>query len=128
MNSFRYGLRNRPASYANVPSGWCDLKPSTVFRHGTIAYDAPLTREQVEGYELTYIPDADEIESYKRRLRVYMNDSRHLKTLKDDLKSGDIEMDYIKIAVFYACRELFPNTFIDVDDFARALLAPEVTP
>lgn len=53
-----YGLRYRPAGYANIPDGWIisSDKPRTDYPHGSIDYPRELTAEEVEAFQLELIP------------------------------------------------------------------------
>lgn len=48
----KYGLRNRPAFYGNVPDGFIGTEPDARFQFGVVAYDTPLTEDQMYNYEL----------------------------------------------------------------------------
>lgn len=52
---YTYGLRNRPAGYAQVPPGWIieSNRKDPRFNFGTIDYPTELTPEQVYSFELT---------------------------------------------------------------------------
>lgn len=54
---WRYGLKYRPASYANIPKGWIvgSPKASRTYRHGTVDYPRELSAQEIAQADIEYL-------------------------------------------------------------------------
>ena len=90
LRRFRYGVHNRPVMFATVPRPKeYELGEHPDFRHGTVSYSTPLTRQEMEQYELSYLPEPDEVnvfvDGYARQLaEEYGDDPDIMREVHDD--------------------------------------------
>lgn len=63
-NTTTYVLRNRPLSFATAPRGWIETGSHPTFKHGTVTYAEPLSKADMEAYELLLVPSDADIDAF----------------------------------------------------------------
>jgi hypothetical protein len=123
LRTRRYGLRSRPAGYANVPDGWEGTEPAPpglgdLFPYGVVVYPAPLTPQAIDRYELTPLWDS-KADALDAALATQKSSTPREQWVKDVRQYAPAEPDQLLGYARDVARDLYQEEFYRLPAFGQ---------
>lgn len=128
---YEYALTLRPVSFATVPKGFIDFRSDPKWRHGVVRYGKPLSRDDIEHFDLEPLDPLDPI-NVMRRLQAF-RDRVYLEFAEKQIvvlptSTGKVSLTYstrpgVDFQMTYWTPDEVPTGHLDLNDFDEAARA-----